>query len=619
VLAPSQWRSDCCSPTLRTWRLRICRRCLHDYSRPLKSLKPLLQAVAPGSVRDRAEGAGGETWLPCSGLHLLLERPQARAGWFAAPFFLRRARRFRGGAATLSVTASSGRLDDSVEAGFSRQLDGQRFCRSCCQQQAPRATAVCIPLALRVAQKAPVGRPAATCQAGWSRWRLRRAQISARSNQISDACGRLESGAGQPDRGCQHSVAVGLDSRPLPAQPERGLETLLSTPAGPGRPAQGSESRVRARPQSRPQFDRICRLERAVSILLHGAQVVRHSSVHGALTPGRVRGLPAAAGVRTGRLVPPACIRQAISRTGRLWCRPGIRPSQLLEALIRLDAGDSEMGSDRSAASDSELADQCVLKHSLDSVNVDSSLSARTRSSCLERLLMMPANSALKDLKIRAGAVQRRSPSSYSLTALFTASSSCFCLACCTILLGALGQHVSCQIVIVELHVQQKKVAQRLRREALLLQQELEALKSAGSVGLHVHQAEVVQRDGVQLFLASRRHVGQGVLGLGDVGGFVQSQRVTDAAHLRVVIGYHANAELWMIPDAFLDDICDELQCLGVLPHLVVADGDVSSLVETLRKVQLVLWRLRAKLSQPLVRIASGNEVLHLVEAVAEE
>uniref|UniRef100_A0A1I8FF91 DUF4461 domain-containing protein n=1 Tax=Macrostomum lignano TaxID=282301 RepID=A0A1I8FF91_9PLAT len=289
-----------------------------------------------------------ELGLRLQRLHSAAERPQARAGWFAAPFFLNGLGALRGGRDS-QRTASSGRLRRFCEAEFSDSWTGS---------------------ASAGAAEAPVGRPAATC----SSWLVSVApEAGAQNRRAPTNLGRLppvRSGAGQPDRGCQHSVAVGLDSRHY-LRSLSALETLLST-------GRAWANRLRGR---RVVF---APGKTGVGVmnsnrLLNPADVpelgwphcyrddfVRHSSVHGALTLAEYEACLLRLVSATGRLCTAACIRQAISS--------------------------QEAAEPLNWSVVSELADQCVLKHSLDSVNVDSSLSAPDSVACLERLLMMPAN-----------------------------------------------------------------------------------------------------------------------------------------------------------------------------------------------------------------------------------
>ncbi|PAA91842.1 hypothetical protein BOX15_Mlig026545g1, partial [Macrostomum lignano] len=461
--------------------LRTCRRCCMTYSKALKSLKPLLQAVHPDLFETEPK-LQAVNLASLQRLHLLLsdlsQGRVVRGSRHSFQFFLKRAGA-SGEAATLSVTASSGRLDDSVRQILG-QLDGSAStgaaAQSASRPQEPPQSA----FQWRSVSPKSAGRPASSDLSSWLVSVAPEARSkSARSNQISDACGRLEAvlanRTGAASIRWQSDWTLGHYLRSLSA-----LETLLSTRPGlgdrlrgrrvvfaPGKtgvgvmnsdrllnPADVPEAWLAALlpddASIKPQLDRICRLERAVSILLHGARVVRHSSVHGALTLAEyeaclLRLVSGLAGLYR-RLYSDRRFRKSFNRfdltfkydlaklsvavedssghVTRLPTKPDwpvVVPArnpafQLLEALIRLDAGDSEMGSDRSATSDSqqsggsraanwsvvsELADQCVLKHSLDSVSVDSSLSAPDSVACLERLLMMPANSALKDLKIR--------------------------------------------------------------------------------------------------------------------------------------------------------------------------------------------------------------------------
>uniref|UniRef100_A0A1I8J2Z4 DUF4461 domain-containing protein n=1 Tax=Macrostomum lignano TaxID=282301 RepID=A0A1I8J2Z4_9PLAT len=430
--------------------LRTCRRCCMTYSKALKSLKPLLQAVHPDLFETEPK-LQAVNLASLQRLHLLLsdlsQGRVVRGSRHSFQFFLKRAGA-SGEAATLSVTASSGRLDDS----------------SASRPQEPPQSA----FQWRSVSPKSAGRPASSDLSSWLVSVAPEARSkSARSNQISDACGRLEAvlanRTGAASIRWQSDWTLGHYLRSLSA-----LETLLSTRPGlgdrlrgrrvvfaPGKtgvgvmnsdrllnPADVPEAWLAALlpddASIKPQLDRICRLERAVSILLHGARVVRHSSVHGALTLAEyeaclLRLVSGLAGLYR-RLYSDRRFRKSFNRfdltfkydlaklsvavedssghVTRLPTKPDwpvVVPArnpafQLLEALIRLDAGDSEMGRGSRAANwsvVSELADQCVLKHSLDSVSVDSSLSAPDSVACLERLLMMPANSALKDLKIR--------------------------------------------------------------------------------------------------------------------------------------------------------------------------------------------------------------------------
>ena len=77
---------------------------------------------------------------------------------------------------------------------------------------------------------------------------------------------------------------------------------------------------------------------------------------------------------------------------------------------------------------------------------------------------------------------------------------------------SVLRQHVRSKVVVLVLDVQQQQVAERLRREGRVLQQEVQLAEATRRVLVNVHQALVVQRDRVQLVLAARRHVTQRLL-----------------------------------------------------------------------------------------------------------
>uniref|UniRef100_A0A1I8FAB8 Mab-21 domain-containing protein n=1 Tax=Macrostomum lignano TaxID=282301 RepID=A0A1I8FAB8_9PLAT len=379
--------------------LRTCRRCCMTYSKALIIAEAAAQAVHPDLFETEPK-LQAVNLASLQRLHLLLsDLSQGRVGSrsrHSFQFFLKRAGA-SGEAATLSVTASSGRLDDSPQ--------------SASRPQEP--TAVCIPVALSVAQKRR-GRPASSDLSSWLVSVAPEARSkSARSNQISDACGRLE--AVLANRTGAASIRLCLSTRPGLGDRLRGRRVVFAPgknrcrrdelPTGFLNPADVPEAWLAALlpddASIKPQLDRICRLERAVSILLHGARVVRHSSVHGALTLAEYEACLLRLVSGLAALVPPPVFRtgdflsvaveDSSGHVTRLPTKPDwpvVVPArnpafQLLEALIRLDAGDSEMGTSQEASRAANV--ECpsaswpisaCSKHSLDSVSVDSSLSA---------------------------------------------------------------------------------------------------------------------------------------------------------------------------------------------------------------------------------------------------
>lgn len=153
-----------------------------------------------------------------------------------------------------------------------------------------------------------------------------------------------------------------------------------------------------------------------------------------------------------------------------------------------------------------------------------------------------------------------------------------------------LRQDISGEVEVLVLHVQQQQVAERLRRERRVLQQEVKLSEPSGGVVLHVHKRLVVQRDRVQLVLATRRHITQcflrGVVVAEavlnrrfQVEGFHQCRlsqdlRVADAADLNAIC-VAAHRQLRVLAHALLDNLCDVFQRRPVLFLAVVAQGDV--------------------------------------------
>ena len=69
--------------------------------------------------------------------------------------------------------------------------------------------------------------------------------------------------------------------------------------------------------------------------------------------------------------------------------------------------------------------------------------------------------------------------------------------------MSVLCQHISGEVVVLVLAVQQQQIAKCLWREGILLEEELQFLESLSRTLFHVHQGLVVQGHGVELFLGS--------------------------------------------------------------------------------------------------------------------
>mmetsp|Transcript_44373 Transcript_44373/g.110395 ORF Transcript_44373/g.110395 Transcript_44373/m.110395 type:complete len:215 (-) Transcript_44373:484-1128(-) len=139
------------------------------------------------------------------------------------------------------------------------------------------------------------------------------------------------------------------------------------------------------------------------------------------------------------------------------------------------------------------------------------------------------------------------------------------------------------------LAVEEQKVHKRLRWERRIGDEEVELLEAVGGLRLHIHQRCVVQRDGIEFFLRSGRHVGEGlarrvvILHLEfngclqveslDERCLLQDKRIPDGTDIDA-FGLRPHTKFRVLAYTTLDDFCNQLERRAILLLLVMAQPD---------------------------------------------
>mmetsp|Transcript_210 Transcript_210/g.713 ORF Transcript_210/g.713 Transcript_210/m.713 type:complete len:375 (+) Transcript_210:1131-2255(+) len=159
--------------------------------------------------------------------------------------------------------------------------------------------------------------------------------------------------------------------------------------------------------------------------------------------------------------------------------------------------------------------------------------------------------------------------------------------------MGVLGKHIGSEVQVLKLDVEQEEVAERLLRMGWVLQQEVELAAARCEVLLDAHESLVVERDGVELLLRTRRHVVECLArrlyvpaGFHRVldrsfevdslhqSGVFEDLGIANTSHIHP-LGIRAHAQLWVLTHASLDDLGDMLESWAELAHLIVAESDI--------------------------------------------